>query len=219
MAAARLWEGEDLALPELPENYFELFDLPVSFALDTRRLAERYRDLQAETHPDRFGASPDLAHATPLRPSDQVGEAYRTLKDPQQRARYLLALHTGEPVPEGASVTDGSALLEQLEFQETLSEAQSSPNPGAALARILTQLAERSLALDKEMEALFADPSSENLEAARTILRQLELLDRCRREAEALASSLDWGGPKGGRGYPARSKRPPGPILGPSAPE
>ena len=189
-SAARLWDGDDLAVLDLPENYFELFDLPVAFALDTRRLAERYRDLQAVTHPDRFGASPDAPRAVPLQASNQVNEAYRILKDPQERARYLLALHTGEAGTDSESSTDGSSLLEQMELREAMSEAQNSPNPRAALATILTQLAERSLALDKELESLFADPSPENLEAAREILRKLQFLDRSRRDAEALEAGL-----------------------------
>lgn len=189
-SAARVWDDEDAAATELPLNYFELFDLPVAFALDAGRLAERYRDLQAATRPDRFGASPDTQGIGPLQVATQVNKAYRTLKDPQERARYLLALHTGEAGTDSESSTDGSSLLEQFELRETLSEAQSSPNPRAALATIMTQLAERSLALDKELECLFADPSPENLEAAREILRKLQFLDLCRRDAEALEAGL-----------------------------
>ncbi|MGE5153360.1 MAG: Fe-S protein assembly co-chaperone HscB [Bdellovibrio bacteriovorus] len=189
-SAVRLWDAEDMAAPDLPENYFELFDLPVAFALDARRLAERYRDLQAATRPERFGASAAAAHPFPLQVVAQVNEAYRTLKDPQERARYLLALHTGEPGTDSESSMDGSSLLEQLELRETLSEAQTSPNPGAALARVMTQLAERSLALDKELESLFADPSTQNLATAREILRKLQFLEVCRRDAEALEAGL-----------------------------
>lgn len=190
-SAVCLWEGEDLAALELPENHFELFDLPVSFALDARRLAERYRHLQASTHRDRLGMAPDLPHSAPQRAADQVSEAYRILKDPRERARYLLALYTGEPDSEAAPLADGPALLEAMELRESLQEAQGSSNPHAALASILTQLAERRLVLDKELEPLFADPTSVNLDAARRILRKLELLERCRRDAKAMASRLD----------------------------
>lgn len=189
-SAPRIWECEDLAVLDLPQNYFELFDLPVSFALDTRLLAERYRDLQAATRPHRFGASLDLVEEVSVHASTQVSEAYRTLKDPQERARYLLALYTGEAARDGALVVDGSSLVEEMELREALSEAQSSPNPRAALASIMTQLAERSLALDKALECLFGDPCTENLEAAREILGKRRLLDRCRRDAEALEAGL-----------------------------
>lgn len=189
-SALRPWEAQDLALLELPENYFELFDLPVAFALDARRLAERYRDLQAATHPDRFGASPETPQTDPSQASSQVNAAYCTLKDPFERARYLLSLHTGDAGTGSDTRTDGAFLMEQMELREALAEAQSSSNPGAALATILTQLAELSLALDKELGCLFADPSTENLDAARDILRKLQLLDRCRRDAEMFEAGL-----------------------------
>lgn len=38
-------------------NYFELFDFPVSFDLDTGELSRRYRLLQQQFHPDRFASS------------------------------------------------------------------------------------------------------------------------------------------------------------------
>ena len=38
------------------QNYFEIFGLPIDFNVDMERLAERYRELQKELHPDRFAA-------------------------------------------------------------------------------------------------------------------------------------------------------------------
>lgn len=188
--APRIGEGEGLTVLDLPQNYFELFDLPVSYALDARRLAERYRDLQAATRRGRFGVSLDLIEGVSAQASTQVGEAYRTLKDPQERARYLLALHTGEAERESATTVDGSSLMEEMELRAALSEAQSSPNPRAALASIMTLLAEQSLALDKELECLFEDPHPGNLETARGILGMRALLERGWRDAEALEASL-----------------------------
>lgn len=43
-----------MSLPEFQRNYFELFDLPKSFAVDQVELGRRYRKAQRETHPDRF---------------------------------------------------------------------------------------------------------------------------------------------------------------------
>jgi len=206
-----------LASLEFAGNYFELFDLPVSFSLDARRLAERYRDLQAATHPDRFGVSPEIANAVPPQALKQVSEAYRTLKDPQERARYLLALHTGVSPEHIRSRADGSFLVEQMELRECISEARSSSNPEAALARVLTQLAEQSVALDKELQFLFAEPSSENLEAAREILRKLQFLDLCRRDAEVSASAVDT---PSGREQPSRQVwMPKGPRRWRDSPE
>jgi molecular chaperone HscB len=181
----------NLAVLDFSKNHFELFDLPQGFAVDAKRLAERYRALQAVIHPDRFAVAPDHQQIESLQASAQVNEAYRTLKDPLARARYLLTLYTGEPGTASEISKDGSLLMEQMELRETVAEAQSSSNPAAAVARVLTQLAEQSVALDKELEGLFADPSPTNLESAREIVRKLQFLDKCRGDVGDLGTPAE----------------------------
>ena len=38
---------------DFQKNYFELFELPVEFALDQAELGKRFRKVQGELHPDR----------------------------------------------------------------------------------------------------------------------------------------------------------------------
>ncbi len=178
------------SLLDFSKNYFELFGLPLGFAVDAKRLAERYRALQAVTHPDRYAVSADHEKRVSLHASTQVNEAYRTLKDPLARAKYLLELHTGDPGTDSDTSKDGAFLMEQMELRETLAEARNSPSPGASVARVLTHLAEQSAALDKELAGLFAEPSEDNLAAAREIVRKLLFLDKCRRDAEELETEL-----------------------------
>jgi molecular chaperone HscB len=179
------------AVLDFSKNYFELFDLPQGFVVDAKRLAERYRTLQAVTHPDRFVVAAEHEKRVSLQASTQVNEAYRTLKDPLARARYLLTLYTGDPGTDSETSKDGAFLMEQMELRESLAEAQSSPNPHAAVASVLTHLAVQSVALDKELAGLFADPSPTNLLAAREIVRKLQFLDKCRRDAEDLDAAID----------------------------
>lgn len=171
------------------KNYFELFDLPTSFAVDLGLLAERYRAvvrwlraealLGRETEADNGGSTYELG---------LVDEAYRTLTDPLARAQYLCRLYDAEEQVSAsvrvASARPGASIMEQIELEETLVAATNRSDPAAAVAKVLTQLAEQSAALDKELHALFADPSPENLSAARDVVRQLEFLSRCRRHAE-----------------------------------
>ena len=42
---------------DLNSNFFELFAIPVSFDIDMDELAQRYRLLQSEYHPDRFATA------------------------------------------------------------------------------------------------------------------------------------------------------------------
>lgn len=71
-----------------------------------------------------------------------------------------------------------------------LAEAANRPDAATAVAEVLTQLAEKGAALDKELQDLFADPSPRNLCAAREILRQPQFLGRCRRDVENRSALL-----------------------------
>lgn len=176
---------------DFSKNYFELFDLPIGFAVDAKRLAERYRTLQAAAAPDAHPVAAEVEEPASVEASTRFNEAYRTLKDPLARARYLLRLHTGDADMPGDMQRDGVFLMEQMEQRESLAEAQNRSNPRAAVATVLTRLAEQSAALDKELGALFADPSAENLETAREIVCKLQFLERCMREAEVLDAALE----------------------------
>ncbi|EXJ13203.1 iron-sulfur cluster co-chaperone HscB C-terminal domain-containing protein [Imhoffiella purpurea] len=170
------------------KNYFELFDLPMSFAIDASLLAERYRALLRSAQRICYGVDNDVDSAGNVQALNQVEEAYRTLTDPLARAEYLFSLY-----PEGGSAdsgraeipgSQGASLMERMELQEILAEATNRSDPATAVAEVLTQLAERCAALDKELHALLADPCPSNLQAAREIVRQLQFLGRCRRDAE-----------------------------------
>lgn len=169
-------------------THFDIFGLPRCFAVDLRVLAERYRALQALTLPDPDSGAlmADADVGASVRAAKQVNDAYRTLKDPLIRAQYLLSLHTGTSPLDGCDDHHGAWLMDQIELQETLAEAQGRPNPKAAAATVLTSLTEQSVALEKVLEGLFAEPSPENLRAAREIVRKRQFLDRCRREVEGL---------------------------------
>jgi Fe-S protein assembly co-chaperone HscB len=72
-------------------NYYELFDLPVFYALDKKQLTDVYLEKQALVHPDAQLTSG--AYAFPNEKlSIDLNVAYGTLMDPVKRAEYFLAL-------------------------------------------------------------------------------------------------------------------------------
>ncbi len=170
------------------KDYFELFDLPVSFAVDLKLLTERYHAILRTIHADRLAPDQDGLASGNSRSSIQVEAAYRTLVDPLARAEYLLSLHPlsldGHFQAEAPHGSEGSFLMEQMEQREALVAATQRPDPAEAVAEVMTRLAEQSAALDKELQGLLADPSPRNLYEARGILRQLQFLGRCQRDAE-----------------------------------
>jgi molecular chaperone HscB len=181
-------------------NYFDLFDLPVCYALDPHRLAERYRAAQASADGDALeSVHQDAARAAPS--PVMLDEAYRTLNDPLARAEYLIALHASDAAAAEAEDggrdggPDGAFLIEQLELNEVLAEASNRSQPQGAVAEVLTEMAERSAVLSQELEHLFANPSPGNLDDARKVVRKLRLIERCRKDAHGLQSPPGSGRP------------------------
>lgn len=73
----------DVAVDAVTKNYFELFELPVSYAIDQEVLDSRFMKLQKSVHPD---ASDDDSLSV------VVNKAYSTLSDPIQRAEYVMRI-------------------------------------------------------------------------------------------------------------------------------
>lgn len=63
-------------------NHFELFGLAEGFELDTRQLADTYRQLQTRFHPDRFATAPEREQLAAVQRAAQINDAFTTLKSP-----------------------------------------------------------------------------------------------------------------------------------------
>ena len=78
--------------PELKfANYFTIFSLPLKLELNLDLLEDRYINLNKYYHPDKQGYDENIAHhdSDDYRAS-LINKAYNTLKDPVERAKYLL---------------------------------------------------------------------------------------------------------------------------------
>ena len=78
---------------DFSQNHFALFGLAPTYRLDAQQLDAAYRRLQNEVHPDRHAAAAESDRRLALQASARVNEAYRALKNPVDRAQYLLSLH------------------------------------------------------------------------------------------------------------------------------
>ena len=68
------------------KNDFEMFGLPVDYALDQGLLADRFLDLQKQVHPDRFAAGTDQEKRLAMEWATLVNTATETLRVPLPRA-------------------------------------------------------------------------------------------------------------------------------------
>ncbi len=133
----------------LQSDDFELMGLPRQFALDRAVLDERWKELQKQTHPDRFAGEGGVAQRVAMQWSVRINEAYQRLKHPLKRAAYLCELF-GVPVrAEDNTAMPAAFLMQQMEWREALEEGQSDSVRSEVLAeheQALAQLSEHSAA-------------------------------------------------------------------------
>ncbi|NDY91411.1 Fe-S protein assembly co-chaperone HscB [Ideonella livida] len=108
----------------LQDDDFTLLGLPRRFALDRAVLDERWRQLQAQVHPDRFVAEGAAAQRVAMQWAVRVNEAYRRLKDPLSRAAYLCELQGAAVEAERNTAMPAAFLMQQMSWREALEEAR-----------------------------------------------------------------------------------------------
>lgn len=120
-------------------NYFELFDLPSVFQVDSALLAERYRQLQQVYHPDRFAGQSAREIRVAVQKASLVNQAYETLKSPVARAQHLLELQGLEADQSSHVTSDVDFLMQQMALRESLQSIDSEADPFAALSQLQDQ--------------------------------------------------------------------------------
>jgi len=176
---------------DFSRNHFDLFGLPRTFDVDLERLAQRYRDLQQALHPDRFASAGDREKRLSLQASTQVNEAYRTLRDPLARARYMLFLETGEIVSENGATEDMEFLMEQMDLRETLGEAKNQSDPHATIEQVMDRLEATAEKLFGALARCLDSSDADQRDQARELVRKLQFVEKCRIEAERVETDLD----------------------------
>lgn len=173
---------------DFTRSYFELFGLPPRFSVDTAVLDQAYRALQSDIHPDRFAGASDAQQRIALQSSARVNEAYRALKDPVQRAQYLLRLHGIETVGQTDTQLPLAFLERQLERREAAGDAHAA---GDAIA--LAALLEEVRAEARRMEEGLTDTldAQRAFASARAPVRELTFLHKLAHDLDEMLAALD----------------------------
>jgi molecular chaperone HscB len=132
-------------------NYFEVFGLDRTLAIDAAELQRRFYALSRQHHPDFHQGASAAEQALTLETSARVNAAYRALRDPIARVEYLVRLEEGretEPVDTSRRATEGDAvkpkappeLLEEMfEIQEALQEVRAGGLDESTRATLVAQ--------------------------------------------------------------------------------
>ena len=170
------------------QNHFELFGLAPAFALEAEALERSYRDIQSKVHPDRFAHAGDAERRASLQWTTRVNEAYRTLKDPVQRARHLLELRGVDVAFETNTAMPADFLVQQMELRESLEEAVETKD-GASLDSLRKGLVEEKRRLEKQLgESIDA---KNDYAGAAGLVRKLMFLDKLDTEIDLAYEALE----------------------------
>ncbi|KAM6930983.1 iron-sulfur cluster co-chaperone protein HscB [Xenentodon cancila] len=111
--------------PREETTFFKIMDCDYTFTLDTQKLQTRYLQLQRSLHPDNFSQKSVKEQEYSESQSALVNKAYKTLLKPLSRGLYMLELE-GMRLEEGTdSGADSDLLMELMEINEALDEAQT----------------------------------------------------------------------------------------------
>ena len=170
------------------QSHFELFGLPPRFDIEAERLERSYRDIQSKVHPDRFAHAGDAERRASLQWTTRVNEAYRTLKDPVQRAKHLLELHGVDVAFETNTAMPQDFLMQQMELRESLEEATQQKD-AARLDALRTDLRREKQKLEQTIAQ--AIDAKKDYAGAAGLVRKLQFLDKLDSEIDAAYESTD----------------------------
>ena len=160
---------------DFSQTYFQLFDLPATYALDRELLDSAYRELQNKVHPDKFAAKPEAEQRVAMQWATKVNEAYQTLKLPISRGVYMLQLEGIDPMAASNTSIAPAFLMQQMEWREVIIEARNARDI-AALDHLQTELKNVYRAVDTELAGLL--DVDKNHAAAAESVRKLKFMDK-----------------------------------------
>jgi molecular chaperone HscB len=153
--------------------------------VDAAALERGYREIQSRIHPDRFAASGEAERRASMQWTARVNDAYRTLKSPVQRAKYLLEMNGVDVAFETNTQMPGDFLARQLELREALEEARGPE----ALDRLRDEVLAEKGALERRVGDLI--DARRDLAAAAGEVRKLMFLHRLGEEIELAYEEAD----------------------------
>jgi len=171
---------------DLQKNFFELFNLPVSFQIDLDLLAERYRAIQSSVHPDRYVNADKSEIRLSLQYATLANEAVETLRSPLKRAIYLLGLNGIDIASEELrSAMDAEFLMLQIEMREDL-EDLASQQDAAGLVELKEKVDKITRSVENDFVSRIEQKDETSLAMAEASVRKMQFMHKLREEADRI---------------------------------
>jgi molecular chaperone HscB len=147
-------------------DYFAFFGFDKSLTIDADELQRRYYMLSRQLHPDRYTRATDTERNFSLEATSILNDGYRILRDPVQRAEYILK-ESGFDIGEQRSKDVPPELLEEVfDLNMALDELRSGDTDAmagleASRARFVTMQNDLDAELAVKFSAHDAAPEPE----------------------------------------------------------
>ena len=158
-------------------EYYELLGLPRKLTLTPEELRVKLYELSRRWHPDLFVRRPEAEKQQALDTSSTLNDAYRTLRNPIERAEYFLKLE-GFDSGELRSKDVPPELLEEV-FEWNMAKEELRDGDASAqtqLEAMARNFREMLAGSDRELQTLFANydavPAREVLTKVRALLNR-----------------------------------------------
>ena len=144
-------------------DYFTCLGFPRRLTLDPKQLEAKFYELSRTFHPDFYQTKSPAEQTISLGNAAVLNTAYRTLRDPIQRAEYLLGLESGS-VKDIRTSPPADLFEKILALQDTLEEFRSSERDSqggrelhAALETEQRALERRKQEMEAQLQKLFTE--------------------------------------------------------------
>jgi molecular chaperone HscB len=174
--------------PRFPHNYYDFFEIPHQLSIDLKDLERRFYALSRKWHPDRFARAATRERDEAVDAAALLNDGYRVLRDPIQRAAYLLK-ENGFDVGEQQSKDVPPELLEEVfELNMALEESDE-----AAIREARAKFEGMQKSIDEELTESYqrydAQPEREVLATIRGLLNRRKYITNLVGRASAGAGS------------------------------
>lgn len=168
-------EADNLVSPMgLMVDYFALFGLPPIYTIDATDLQARFHALQRALHPDRLAQTTETDHGNSVLVAARINDAYATLRDPLERARYLLQLKGIDVAARTDAAVSSTFLHQQIEWREAFDDARGAKDR-TAFDSLITRLRDETRKRYDEITTDFE--TNAGIHAARLVY-ELQFLER-----------------------------------------
>jgi molecular chaperone HscB len=175
-------------------NYFDFFDIPVSFSVDEAALRSKWLRNSRQYHPDFHTQADDAAQAAMLEQSSRNNEAYRVLSDPDLRMGHVLACMDALPEEGASPPMPQDFLMEMMDINEALMELEFGPDSAIydqALADVERVEEDLQASVQPLLQGWSPDSEAADLESIRIYYFKRKYLLRIKEKLFTFASAFE----------------------------